>query len=100
MNTQIRASLLALPLLALPTYAATPQTDGERIEERCTEYLWELFEKRQYPGCSAALVLPGGEVVAIVAVIDRQEGARKNIEHAGYTFKSIFTKSDLGIGDD
>ena len=31
------------------------------------------------------------------AVIDRQEGARENIESAGYTFISLFTSSDLGI---
>jgi len=39
----------------------------------------------------------GAKVVKIVAVIDRQEGARENVESAGYTFESLFTKSDLGI---
>jgi orotate phosphoribosyltransferase len=39
----------------------------------------------------------GAEVVKIVAVIDRQEGARENIESAGYRFASLFTKADLGI---
>jgi orotate phosphoribosyltransferase len=41
----------------------------------------------------------GAEVVKIVAVIDRQEGARENIESAGYRFASLFTKADLGINE-
>jgi orotate phosphoribosyltransferase len=40
----------------------------------------------------------GAEVRRIVAVIDRQEGARENIEKAGFAFGSLFTKADLGIG--
>lgn len=39
----------------------------------------------------------GARVERIVAVIDRQEGARENIEAAGFTFDSLFTKADLGI---
>jgi orotate phosphoribosyltransferase len=39
----------------------------------------------------------GGVVVKIVAVIDRLEGARQNIEGAGYTFESLFTTKDLGV---
>ncbi len=39
----------------------------------------------------------GARVERIVAVIDRQEGARENIEGAGFKFESLFTKSDLGI---
>ena len=38
-----------------------------------------------------------GKVVKIVAVIDRLEGARENIESAGYTFESLFTTKDLGV---
>jgi orotate phosphoribosyltransferase len=38
-----------------------------------------------------------GVVVKIVAVIDRMEGARQNIEAAGYTFESLFTTKDLGV---
>ncbi len=41
----------------------------------------------------------GAIVVKIVAVIDRQEGARENIEKAGYAFASLFTKTDLGINE-
>jgi len=39
----------------------------------------------------------GATIVAIIAVIDRQEGARENVEAAGYTFESLLTKADLGI---
>lgn len=41
----------------------------------------------------------GAVVVRIVAVIDRQEGARENIESAGIPFESLLTKSDLGINE-
>lgn len=43
------------------------------------------------------IVQLGAEVVAIVAVIDRLEGARENIESAGFRFESLMTTSDLGI---
>lgn len=39
----------------------------------------------------------GAKVERIVAVIDRQEGARENIEAAGVAFDSLLTKTDLGI---
>jgi orotate phosphoribosyltransferase len=39
----------------------------------------------------------GAKVERIVAVIDRLEGARDNIERAGFTFDSLFTTKDLGI---
>ena len=40
----------------------------------------------------------GAVVTQIVAVIDRLEGARQNIESAGVKFASLFTSNDLGIG--
>ena len=47
---------------------------------------------------AAKVIAEGGaEVVAIIATIDRQEGARENIEAAGYTFDALFTVEDLGI---
>ncbi len=39
----------------------------------------------------------GAQVVKIVAVVDRQEGAREHIEGGGYVFEALFTKADLGI---
>jgi orotate phosphoribosyltransferase len=39
----------------------------------------------------------GADVLAVVATIDRQEGARANVEAAGLAFEALFTKSDLGV---
>jgi orotate phosphoribosyltransferase len=39
----------------------------------------------------------GANVLAVIATIDRQEGARENIEKAGIRFEALFTKTDLGI---
>jgi len=39
----------------------------------------------------------GAKVERIVAVIDRLEGARQNIESAGFVLESLFTTRDLGI---
>jgi orotate phosphoribosyltransferase len=39
----------------------------------------------------------GAKIDRIVAVIDRQEGARQNIKSAGYIFEALFTTEDLGI---
>ncbi|WP_428940424.1 orotate phosphoribosyltransferase [Fontivita pretiosa] len=39
----------------------------------------------------------GVKIDRIVGVIDRLEGARENIEKAGYVFESLFTTRDLGI---
>jgi orotate phosphoribosyltransferase len=39
----------------------------------------------------------GATIDRIVAVIDRMEGARQNIENAGYAFDALFTTVDLGV---
>jgi orotate phosphoribosyltransferase len=39
----------------------------------------------------------GAQVIAIIATIDRLEGARANIEGAGYAFDALFTVADLGV---
>lgn len=39
----------------------------------------------------------GVKIDRIVGVIDRMEGARENIEGAGYAFEALFTTRDLGI---
>ncbi|MGB7583052.1 MAG: orotate phosphoribosyltransferase [Sedimentisphaerales bacterium] len=41
----------------------------------------------------------GAKIKKIVAVIDRKQGAGKNITSAGYKFESLLTKDDLGIKD-
>jgi orotate phosphoribosyltransferase len=39
----------------------------------------------------------GAQVEGILGVLDRLEGARQNIESAGYKFDALFTTSDLGV---
>jgi len=39
----------------------------------------------------------GANVLCVIATIDRQEGARENIEKEGLRFEALFTKKDLGI---
>ena len=39
----------------------------------------------------------GAKVDRIIGTIDREEGARENIEAAGYAFESLFSKTDLGV---
>lgn len=39
----------------------------------------------------------GANVLAIIATIDREEGARENIEKEGLRFDALFTKTDLGV---
>lgn len=46
---------------------------------------------------AAVLQAGGANVLAIIATIDRQEGARENVEKAGIRFEALFTKKDLGI---
>ena len=38
----------------------------------------------------------GATITKIIGTIDREEGARENIEGAGYLFEALFTKTDLG----
>jgi orotate phosphoribosyltransferase len=40
----------------------------------------------------------GAKITTIIATIDRLEGARENIEAAGFAFEALFTTRDLGIG--
>ena len=39
------------------------------------------------------------DVAGIVVVIDREEGARENVESAGFNFEALFTKTQLGIDE-
>jgi orotate phosphoribosyltransferase len=39
----------------------------------------------------------GANVFAVIATIDRLEGARENLEKAGLAFEALFTKRDLGV---
>lgn len=41
----------------------------------------------------------GAEVVAVIAMIDRMEGAKANVEGEGVRFEALFTKRELGIDE-
>ncbi|HLP84197.1 MAG TPA: orotate phosphoribosyltransferase [Phycisphaerales bacterium] len=41
----------------------------------------------------------GADVLAIIATIDRLEGARENVEREGLVFEALFTKRDLGVAE-
>jgi orotate phosphoribosyltransferase len=43
------------------------------------------------------LVAAGATIARIVFVIDRLEGARENVQKAGIEFRSLVTKTDMGI---
>ena len=44
-----------------------------------------------------ALTAAGANIKRIVFAVDRMQGARENVEAAGYEFHAILTKEDLGI---
>ncbi|MDX2130832.1 MAG: orotate phosphoribosyltransferase [Planctomycetota bacterium] len=46
-----------------------------------------------------ALRTAGADVRAVVATIDRLEGARENVEGAGLAFEALFTTRDLGVAE-
>jgi len=48
---------------------------------------------------AGTIVEAGARVEKIVAVVDRQEGARENIESAGYVFDALITKADFGLDE-
>lgn len=39
----------------------------------------------------------GGIIVRVIAVVDRQEGAKETFQKKGYSLETIFTKTDLGV---
>lgn len=70
-----------------------PLKEGDRVmlvEDVCTTG-GQILE------AAKVIEAVGATVVKIVGTIDREEGARENIEAAGYTFEALFTKSDLGV---
>lgn len=49
---------------------------------------------------AAVLREAGASIERIVAVIDRQEGARENIQQAGFTFESLVTLAEIEAAED
>ncbi|MEX0745009.1 MAG: orotate phosphoribosyltransferase [Phycisphaeraceae bacterium] len=81
-------------------YGTAKQLEG-RLEQGDRVLIVEDVATTGGQVIEAAKVLEaaGATVVKIVAVIDRQEGARENIEGAGYAFAALFTKAELGIDE-
>ncbi|WP_298323199.1 orotate phosphoribosyltransferase [Haloactinopolyspora sp.] len=44
-----------------------------------------------------ALVQAGADVVAVAVIVDRDTGARENVEKRGLEYRAAFGKSDLGL---
>jgi orotate phosphoribosyltransferase len=45
----------------------------------------------------AAVTAEGGRVLGVLAVVDRQEGGRAALEHAGHAVETLVTATDLGL---
>ncbi len=66
--TALGAGALLGPSVAFASGAprtATRDDVHDRIEERCTEYLWRLHEERGFPGGCATVILPDGFEISI-----------------------------------
>jgi orotate phosphoribosyltransferase len=48
----------------------------------------------------AAVEAEGGHVLGVLAVVDREEGGRDQLERAGYPVEALVTASDLGLATD
>lgn len=79
-------------------YGTAKQLEG-RLEPSDSVVIVEDVATTGGQALEAAAVIEssGASVIKIIATIDRLEGARENIERAGYEFESLFTVRDLGI---
>jgi len=48
-------------------------------------------------GAAETLKASGAIIVRLVFALDRMEGARENVEAAGFEFNALLNKQDLGI---
>ena len=79
-------------------YGTAKQLEGE-LQAGDTVVILEDVATTGGQAIEAAKIITnaGAEIVKIIATIDREEGARENIEGAGYVFEALFTVGDLGI---
>ncbi|MFT5424364.1 MAG: orotate phosphoribosyltransferase [Phycisphaerales bacterium] len=81
-------------------YGTAKQLEGEINEGDSVIFIEDVATTAgQSLEAVKSLAEAGARVVAIITVIDRQEGARENVEGAGYRFEVLFTKADLGVKD-
>lgn len=82
-------------------YGTAKQMEGElKPGERVLLVEDVLTTGGQVLEAAKTLTDAGAKVMRIVAVIDRMEGARENIEKAGYEMASLVTTKDLGLAGD
>lgn len=82
-------------------YGTAKQIEGElKSGERVLLVEDVLTTGGQVIEAAKTLQSLGAVIERVVAVIDRQEGARENLESAGLEFVSLFTVADLGITPD
>ena len=81
-------------------YGTAKQVEGEIVEGDRVVFIEDVATTGgQALEAVSVLRELGATVPAMIAVIDREEGARENIEGAGVAFHALFTKRDLGIED-
>ncbi len=82
-------------------YGTAKQIEGElKAGERVLLVEDVLTTGGQVIEAARTLQTLGAVIERVVAVIDRQEGARENLEAAGLVLESLFTVADLGITPD
>lgn len=81
-------------------YGTAKQLEGQ-LDRGDTVILLEDVATTAGQALEAVNVLKnlGAHVLAVIATIDRQEGAAENMAKAGVHFESLFTKRDLGINE-
>lgn len=95
---------LGLPAIfvrnAKKDYGTAKQLEGE-LQAGDVVVLFEDVATSGGQALEAVKVLQdaGATVAGVIATIDRQEGARENVESAGIRFEALFTKADLGIDE-
>jgi orotate phosphoribosyltransferase len=79
-------------------YGTAKQMEGDlKAGERVLLVEDVLTTGGQVLEAAKTLTEAGAKVVRIVGVIDRLEGARENIEKAGYELAALVTTKDLGL---
>lgn len=81
-------------------YGTAKQLEG-KIEKGDTVVLLEDVATTGGQALEAVRSLreAGANVIAVIATIDRLEGARQNVEEDGLVFESLFTKKELGVSE-
>lgn len=79
-------------------YGTSNQLEGKLCSTDCVVIVEDVATTGgQVLEAAATIQESGATVIAIIAVIDRCEGARENIESSGFIFESLFVTADLGI---